>query len=95
MWNGHEKYIKRCYELAVSAGKKGFDTFGAVLVSNDDGRIIAEAENTSKRGYSVTRNLILYINARTNFPTECLRTRCSIRAVRLVRAVLWLSPRSG
>ena len=47
MWNGHEKYIKRCYELAVSAGKKGFDTFGAVLVSNDDGRIIAEAENTS------------------------------------------------
>ena len=41
----HEKYIKRCYELAVSAGKKGYDTFGAVLVS--DGEIIAEAENTA------------------------------------------------
>ncbi len=41
----HDKYIRRCYELAVSAGKKGFDTFGAVLVSED--RIIAEAENTS------------------------------------------------
>ncbi|MBP3428733.1 MAG: nucleoside deaminase [Clostridia bacterium] len=41
----HEKYIKRCYELAVSAGKKGYDTFGAVLVS--DGVIIAEAENTA------------------------------------------------
>jgi tRNA(Arg) A34 adenosine deaminase TadA len=41
----HEKYIKRCYELAISAGKKGYDTFGAVLVSND--KIIAEAENTS------------------------------------------------
>lgn len=41
----HEQYIKRCYELAVSAGKKGFDTFGAVLVS--DGEIIAEAENTA------------------------------------------------
>ena len=27
----HEKYVRRCYELAVSAGKKGFDTFGAVL----------------------------------------------------------------
>ena len=40
-----EKFIKRCYELAISAGKKGFDTFGAVLVS--DGKIIAEAENTS------------------------------------------------
>lgn len=41
----HERYIRRCYELAVSAGKKGFDTFGAVLVS--DGGIIAEAENTA------------------------------------------------
>ena len=41
----HEKYIKRCYELVISAGKKGYDTFGAVLVS--DGEIIAEAENTA------------------------------------------------
>ena len=45
MHDCHEKYIKRCYELAVSAGKKGFDTFGAVLVH--DGEIIAEAENTA------------------------------------------------
>lgn len=45
MHDCHEKYIKRCYDLAVSAGKKGFDTFGAVLVS--DGEIIAEAENTA------------------------------------------------
>lgn len=41
----HEKYMKRCYELAISAGKKGYDTFGAVLVH--EGKIIAEAENTS------------------------------------------------
>ena len=41
----HERYIKRCYELAIQAGKKGYDTFGAVLVSG--GEIIAEAENTS------------------------------------------------
>ena len=41
----NEKYIKRCYELAISAGKKGYDTFGAVLVSS--GEIIAEAENTA------------------------------------------------
>ncbi len=41
----HEKYIRRCYELAVSAGKKGFDTFGAVLVH--DGIILEEAENTA------------------------------------------------
>lgn len=33
----NEKYMKRCYELAISAGKKGFDTFGAVLVC--DGKI--------------------------------------------------------
>ena len=40
-----ERYIRRCYELAVSAGKKGYDTFGAVLVHN--GEIIEEAENTA------------------------------------------------
>lgn len=28
----NENHMKRCYELAISAGKKGFDTFGAVLV---------------------------------------------------------------
>ena len=41
----HEKYMKRCYELAISAGRKGYDTFGAVLVNED--KIIAEAENTA------------------------------------------------
>ena len=41
----HETYIRRCYELAVQAGKKGFDTFGAALVHN--GEIIEEAENTA------------------------------------------------
>ncbi len=45
MNNHHEKYMKRCYELATIAGKKGYDTFGAVLVS--DNQIVAEAENTS------------------------------------------------
>ncbi len=25
----HVKYMKRCYELAIRAGKKGHDTFGA------------------------------------------------------------------
>jgi tRNA(Arg) A34 adenosine deaminase TadA len=40
-----ENYMKRCYELAISAGKKGFDTFGAVLVCDD--KILEEAENTA------------------------------------------------
>ena len=39
------EHMKRCYELAVSAGKKGHDTFGAVLVH--DGKILEEAENTA------------------------------------------------
>ncbi len=37
--------MKRCYELAIHAGKKGFDTFGAILVHNDE--ILEEAENTA------------------------------------------------
>ena len=45
MMKQYEPYIRRCYELAVEAGKKGFDTFGAVLVH--EGQIIAEAENTA------------------------------------------------
>jgi len=41
----NEKYIKRSYQLAIRAGKKGFDTFGALLVRN--GEILEEAENTA------------------------------------------------
>ena len=44
MNSDYSKYMKRCYELAISAGKKGHDTFGAVLVH--DGKILEEAENT-------------------------------------------------
>ena len=40
-----EDYMRRCYELAISAGKKGHDSFGAVLVYN--GKILEEAENTA------------------------------------------------
>lgn len=40
-----EQWMQRCYELAVSAGKKGYDTFGALLVH--DGKVVAEAENTA------------------------------------------------
>ena len=40
-----ERYMKRCYELAIQAGKKGFNAFGAVLVH--DGAILEEAENTA------------------------------------------------
>ncbi|MDP4176786.1 MAG: deaminase [Bacillota bacterium] len=43
--NKHELYIKKCYELAVNAGKKGYDTFGAILVN--EGKILEESENTA------------------------------------------------
>ena len=32
----YEKYMRRAYEIEVSAGKKGFETFGAVLVHRDE-----------------------------------------------------------
>ena len=41
----YERYMKRSYELAVSVGRKGHETFGAVLVH--EGKIIEEAENTA------------------------------------------------
>ncbi len=41
----HEYFIRRCYSLAIDAGKKGYDTFGAVLVH--EGNVVAEAENTA------------------------------------------------
>ena len=45
MDNDHAKFMKRCYELAVSAGKRGHDTFGAILVHGME--ILEEAENTA------------------------------------------------
>ncbi len=41
----HEHYMRRCFELAISAGRKGYDTFGAVIVYR--GNILQEAENTA------------------------------------------------
>ena len=50
----HETIIRRCYELAINAGKKGFDTFGAVLVH--DGKILEEAENTDDYEKKIAEN---------------------------------------
>ena len=41
----HEKYIKKCHELAIKSGKNGFDSFGAIVVH--DGKILESAENTA------------------------------------------------
>lgn len=68
----HEDYIRRCYELAINAGKKGYDTFGAILVYN--GEIIAEAENTREydneiRGHAEFRLIYQSID---KFPKQIL-----------------------
>jgi len=42
----HESLIRETYELAISAGKKGNATFGALLVR--DGEVIMRAENTTE-----------------------------------------------
>jgi tRNA(Arg) A34 adenosine deaminase TadA len=62
----HEPFIRRCYELAIDAGKKGFDTFGALLVSG--GKILEEAENTADydRG--------LFGHAEFNLVKKCMNT---------------------
>lgn len=44
-FHNHEFYIERCYELAIDSGKRGFDTFGALVVHN--GVILEEAGNTA------------------------------------------------
>ena len=48
----HVKHMKRCYELAISAGKKGYDTFGAVLVHN--GKILVTAKNYEVVSFMLT-----------------------------------------
>ena len=83
MNENHEKFIKRCYELAISAGKKGFDTFGAVLVS--DGKIIAEAENTSdyEKGLFGHAELIWFTNVQINFQMQLLKMQFFIQVALL------------
>ncbi len=68
-----EQYIRRCYELAVSAGKKGYDTFGAVLVH--DGKILQEAENTAdyQRGIFGHAEFNLVHLCANQYPDEVLR----------------------
>ena len=41
----HEPYVNKCHELAITSGKKGYDSFGALIVHNDS--ILEVAENTA------------------------------------------------
>jgi tRNA(Arg) A34 adenosine deaminase TadA len=57
----HESFIRECHSLAINAGKKGNQPFGAVLVH--EGRIIMKAENTVETDKDTMRhaeyNLVL------------------------------------
>lgn len=65
-YSQHEKYIRKCHELAISAGKKGYDSFGA-LVMHDD--VILEAsENTADYDQG------LFGHAEFNVVKKCMNT---------------------
>lgn len=69
----HETYIRQCYDLAVSAGKKGFDTFGALLVHN--GEVLESAENTAdyQRGLFGHAEFNLVHKCAGNYSDDVLR----------------------
>jgi tRNA(Arg) A34 adenosine deaminase TadA len=68
----HEPFIRQVIALAISSGKKGNDTFGAVLVHQ--GRVIAGAENTQNTGTGYGHaEYNLAIQAAQQFPERVLR----------------------
>jgi tRNA(Arg) A34 adenosine deaminase TadA len=68
----HEEYIRKCLDLAISAGKNGNHTFGAVLVHN--GKIVKSAENTVNSDDDSTRHaeLNLVVKSQREFSLEVL-----------------------
>jgi tRNA(Arg) A34 adenosine deaminase TadA len=68
----HEPFIRKAIGLAIASGKKGNDTFGAVLVH--EGHIIASAENTQNAGQGYGHaEYNLAIQAAQQFPESVLR----------------------
>ena len=68
----HEQFIRKAIEVAITSGKRGNNTFGAVLVH--DGEIIATAENTeiTGKGYGHAE-YNLAIKSAQQFPEQVLR----------------------
>jgi tRNA(Arg) A34 adenosine deaminase TadA len=69
----HEGFIRQCLELAISAGKKGNHTFGALLVDED--QVILTAENTVRTDQDSTRHaeLNLIVKGERTLPSEVLK----------------------
>lgn len=70
----HEPFIRQAYALAVSAGKHGNHTFGAVLVHQ--GKVILTSENTVYTDDDISRHaeVNLLVNARRKFPSDVVRS---------------------
>jgi len=68
----HKRFIRKAIQLAITSGKKGNDTFGAVLVH--EGKVIANAENTQNTGQGYGHaEYNLAIQAAQQFPERVLR----------------------
>ena len=68
----HEPFVRQAIDLAITSGKKGNDTFGAVLVH--EGQVIATAENTQNTGQGYGHaEYNLAIQAAQQFPESVLR----------------------
>jgi len=66
----NEKYIKRCYELAIKAGKKGFDTFGPYSFITEKSLKRQKTPPFGTRDCLVMRNSIWFTNAQTDIPIQ-------------------------
>jgi len=66
----HELFVRRAYDLAVSAAMKGNHPFGAVLVHG--GEVVLMAENTVKTSGDQTRHaeLNLVTEAQRSYPRQ-------------------------
>lgn len=73
MQDGHDRFIRRCIELAENAVNNGNHPFGAVLVHQ--GEIVLEAENTVNTAKDPTGHaeLNLVRLAGQHFPESVLR----------------------
>jgi tRNA(Arg) A34 adenosine deaminase TadA len=99
----HEIFIRKAIELAIKSGKKGNNSFGAVLVHRN--KVIATAENTEQTGEGYGHaEYNLAIQCAQQFPetvlkesifytstTPCPRCTFSILALGIKRIVISVS----
>ena len=69
----HEPFIRKCYELAMSAASKGNHPFGSLLVHQ--GKVVATSENTVNTDNDFTRHaeLNLIVHARRTLSRDVIR----------------------